>query len=83
MEKVKQCTFCKKEFDNFKMLIKFHTETHRRMQQDVWEKIGNLDVTNHEIVCEDCFNKFIDSFEYALQRAQNEEVEVFETEETV
>jgi len=68
---IDNCTFCNKSFDNFKTEIKFITKTHRRTEQHTWEQIGNLDIESVEIVCEECFNEFINTFKKSINKVND------------
>lgn len=57
---VKHCSRCKKEIKDLKINITMRVETERLKNNSVWEKIPNLDNISHEVLCEECFNKFAD-----------------------
>lgn len=68
---LENCTFCDKKFDNFQIEIEFTIRTKRLTEQETWEKIGNLNLTTKEILCEDCYNKFMNSFQKSLEEQKN------------
>ncbi len=63
IDKIENCTRCKKELNDFKMDIKFSIKVDRMKEDSKWEYIPNLDHTSREILCLDCFNKFTESME--------------------
>jgi len=86
-KKIERCTFCNKEFNNFKTSIELKTRTERLTVQHTWEKIGNLDIQNRELLCEDCFNKFLTAFKIAvndnISSTENNNIIEEETKEDV
>lgn len=50
------CTRCKKTLSDLKFNVSFKFEAYREKESGAWESLENLDITSHEILCEDCFN---------------------------
>jgi len=61
---IEKCTRCNEIFTDLKFFIKLHIESARKTNVDSWEKINNLDVDSHEVVCKNCFDKFCLNIEH-------------------
>jgi len=52
------CTKCKKPLTGMKYNISLHIEVQKEKESGAWESLENLDVTSHELLCDDCFTAF-------------------------
>jgi len=66
------CTFCKKEFDDFKIHLKLSIRSFRKKESDIWEEIANSDVTSNEILCKDCFDFYAESLDELMKKKVQE-----------
>lgn len=53
-----KCTRCGKRFTTVRVMISQNVKTERVKENGVWEPLPNMDVISHEILCEDCFDKY-------------------------
>ena len=62
------CTRCGKRFTDLKIEISQMVETNRLKDNNVWEKLPNLNVVSKEILCKECFDLYADNMTKAMAR---------------
>lgn len=66
INKIKNCTKCKKEIEDLKIKVTLLIEANRKTESDTWEKVSNLNIRSNEILCKCCFDKFVETLSDAL-----------------
>ncbi len=59
MQEIEKCTRCGKKINDIKVFIDMHIHVKREKSTKEWEDIANSDNITHEIVCKECFDKFV------------------------
>ena len=60
---LKKCSFCGKELEKSAVVVELNTKALRMKSTGIWEKIDNFYLHSKEIICEECFSKFINAME--------------------
>jgi len=60
------CTVCGKELHDLKIVIRLQYQVHRKTAADTWEPVENTSLSSTEIMCKDCFDKFVDTLDESL-----------------
>lgn len=56
------CTLCGKPLDDFKINVDLTVSAQRLTDAGVWEAISNTNINSREILCNECFDKFVATF---------------------
>jgi hypothetical protein len=60
------CTHCKEKIDDLKILIKFQYKVFRKTASDTWEIVDNTNVDSNEMLCKNCFDKFVEALDQSM-----------------
>ena len=66
-----KCTFCGRDFEDFKIVIELQFKAYRKTLADTWEVIDNSNIKTSEILCKTCFDKFVDVIDSTMSHRQN------------
>lgn len=56
---ISKCTRCNKPLTSTKSYVGLTINSYRKTSKNAWEKIANLESQTKEILCEECFDKFL------------------------
>jgi len=60
MIKESECSICGKNIDNLRCEIIINFNAERKTLNETWENIPNTIISPREVLCKDCFEKFVD-----------------------
>lgn len=65
---VEKCTLCNRDLSDLKILIKLNCHVFRETSNKSWESVDNSNVNSNEMLCKECFDKFVDTLDLAMTR---------------
>jgi len=66
---INECTRCNKKIKELKLFIGFKIEAERETSIETWESIGNMSMETKEVVCQECFNKFVKAIDFNMNKS--------------
>ena len=58
---VNRCSRCGANLNDLRLTVKLDIFTERLKETEVWEEIANLTQTSTDVLCPNCFDKFVDA----------------------
>ena len=55
------CTKCNKKLTKLKFFVNLNLKSFQEKESNSWENIPPLDMISNEVLCEECFNTFLDN----------------------
>lgn len=68
MDNIVNCTLCDKAFNETRTTIALNIAINRKTNFDVWENVSNGSMDVSEVLCEDCFDLFVESLSSAMNK---------------
>lgn len=57
---------CGKEIKDVRISVELSVVVERKTESGAWEKVANAGIKSGEILCQDCFDNFVDALDAAM-----------------
>lgn len=58
-----KCTRCGAILKDMRHTVSMNLISEKEKESGAWENLANLNLTTNEVLCDECFNKFLDKMQ--------------------